>query len=110
MPWCSSRSIVWQRTEASIGVDDIDPSSIETIDETDMNATTNGEQQLSKFTVIRLKWLPPSTPNGLTLHYWLRYRRLKRSETKFDKQSLQNSLSDVSYFFLLLRKYCYYFL
>ncbi|CAH8845913.1 unnamed protein product [Trichobilharzia szidati] len=136
MPWCSSRSVVWQRTEASIGVDDIDPSSIETFDESidmnscrlsvlsaaassssstpssssavsslcdklfnnkseaDTNSTTNSEQQLSKFTVIRLKWLPPSTPNGLTLHYWLRYRRLKESEAKFDKQSLQNPLSE----------------
>ncbi|KAH8877618.1 Insulin receptor-related protein [Schistosoma japonicum] len=111
MPWCSSRNVVWQRTEASIGVDDVDSDSIQLIDEnidtniclssseTSLSGLMKQEANLcnkmfnssstdfsesnhtrigksSKTTTKRLQWSPPLQPNGLTLYYWIRYRRL----------------------------------
>ncbi|CAH8495237.1 unnamed protein product [Schistosoma turkestanicum] len=130
MPWCSTQSVVQQRTEASIGVDDIDPDSIELVDEnlaaiidncltsellmpppmkhrsnvcdlmsnltlvnhtqfypTKMDKMPSSAASSSsllsppKISVKQLRWRPPTQPNGLTLHYWIRYRRLDGEST-----------------------------
>ncbi|VDO47413.1 unnamed protein product [Schistosoma margrebowiei] len=133
MPWCSTRSIIQQRTDASVGVDDIDSNSIQLIDEnliTDINNNCLSSESLlssssmkqesnlcnqmfnftfvnnsqfnhikigklsstsstpAKISVKQLRWRPPIQPNGLTLHYWIRYRRL-------DGESISNKPSSI---------------
>ncbi|XP_018650735.1 tyrosine kinase [Schistosoma mansoni] len=127
MPWCSTRSIIQQRTDASIGVDDIDSNSIQLVDEnlgTDIDNNCPPSESLSssmkresnlcnqmfnftfvnnsqfnhtkigklsssaKISVKQLRWRPPTQPNGLTLRYWIRYRRL-------DGESISNKPSSI---------------
>uniref|UniRef100_A0A095AEZ8 receptor protein-tyrosine kinase n=1 Tax=Schistosoma haematobium TaxID=6185 RepID=A0A095AEZ8_SCHHA len=126
MPWCSTRSIIQQRTDASIGIDDIDSNSIQLIDEnliTNINNNCLSSESLlsssmkqesnlcnqmfnfnnsqynhikigklssspAKISVKQLRWRPPIQPNGLTLRYWIRYRRL-------DGESISNKPSSI---------------
>lgn len=132
LPWCSTRSIIQQRTDASIGVDDIDSNSIQLIDEnlitninnnclssesllsSSMKQESNLCNQMFNFTFVnnsqynhikigklssspsspgkisvkQLRWRPPIQPNGLTLRYWIRYRRL-------DGESISNKPSSI---------------
>ncbi|CAH8539426.1 unnamed protein product [Heterobilharzia americana] len=127
-PWCSTQGSIWQRTKASIGADDIDPNSVELINENvdtnncllpELPLSSSKEEQLSqcdekltssvvnnlrlnnfsKTVITRLKWQPPLEPNGLILHYVIRYRRTK-SESKHGKQS-SGSFNDERTWFLM---------